>query len=281
MTRFLWPRSDDVARAIIAAAQEMGVDPELVRNSPGQGYPGREASRIDRNRARTYAALALRTIWNDKTVPGGPGNVSFSRMVGGNPNLLARYDSEWPLGQAYWFKTDILERIIKAVLSTSESDTSTSRPEAVAKSAAHLETPATTMVSAQVPARHRRGAGPSRVSTPPPPFPTPRGAPLAAAVRTPSLPTPAPLKAPTPSPSPVVDLPRFLPRVRSATLTRAAVLVPVPKALPARRVPVRGAASATAQLMGDPPPARSALAEYVEREKARQEKQRLDQERYG
>jgi hypothetical protein len=103
----LYPTEDTVAHAIVVAAREMGVNPLDVA--------GRKTGQYNVRRARLYAALALRECF-DSSLPGAPGNVSFSRMVGGNKCMLTAYDNYLiKTGTPYWWSTKKYCRVRAAV----------------------------------------------------------------------------------------------------------------------------------------------------------------------
>jgi hypothetical protein len=100
----LFPTAHQVALAIVAACRETGADPLKIE------YVGDQA----RGRARLYAAVALRELFSSPD-PGAPGNVSFSRMCGGNKNMLTLFDNQQRRGGNPWWDYYALERVRAAV----------------------------------------------------------------------------------------------------------------------------------------------------------------------
>jgi hypothetical protein len=77
---------------------------------------------MDLRRARIYAAVALRELFDDHHTPGGPGNVAFSRMVGdAGGGLLTAFDNQARRGAAHWFDRGRVEAV-KAAVRKGKSD---------------------------------------------------------------------------------------------------------------------------------------------------------------
>lgn len=96
-----------VMAAITAACAETGAVPRHVAR-------GDVDSRLDRtfaiSRARTYAALALRAIFDDMSAP------NISRMVGSKypDGYLGQIDSRMKNNDLKWFDNDAFMRVVAA-----------------------------------------------------------------------------------------------------------------------------------------------------------------------
>ncbi len=108
----LWPTADQVAVAIVAAVKSVGLQLYWAELAARQ-----RSGSMDLRRARIYAAVALRELFDDGAAPGGPGNVSFSRMVGdAKGGLLTAFDNQFRNQGAYWFDREKVEAIKAEVL---------------------------------------------------------------------------------------------------------------------------------------------------------------------
>lgn len=99
------PEADDVARIIVAAAAEVGVDPLDVAGGKRGFVEGGGASPL--TRARGYAALALDQIF-------GCGALAIGRMVGaGSPAVyFTQLKQRAARAELKWFDRRVLARVI-------------------------------------------------------------------------------------------------------------------------------------------------------------------------
>lgn len=105
----LWPSKDIIWCAVTAAASRTGAQPEDV-------LTGREGQRT--YRARVYAALALRTVFAVDRPPDHspvPGNVAFSKMVGGHRAFLTIFDQRWRFRELPWFRQWVVDKVVAAI----------------------------------------------------------------------------------------------------------------------------------------------------------------------
>jgi hypothetical protein len=110
-----WPTADQVAIAIVTAVKIVGLPLYWAELAARQ-----RSGSMDLRRARIYAAVALRELFDDDHTPGSPGNVSFSRMVGDcKGGLLTAFDNQVRHQGAYWFDRERVEAIKAAVLKSS------------------------------------------------------------------------------------------------------------------------------------------------------------------
>ena len=108
----LWPTPDQVAAAIVSAVRITGLPRSWAEHVALQ-----RSGSMDLRRARIYAAVALRELFDDHHTPGGPGNVAFSRMVGdAGGGLLTAFDNQARRGAAHWFDQGRVEAVKAAVL---------------------------------------------------------------------------------------------------------------------------------------------------------------------
>ena len=107
----LWPTSDQVAIALVAAVAVVDLQSYWAELAARQ-----RSGKQELRHARIYAAVALRELFDDKHTPGGPGNVAFSRMVGDcKGGLLTAYDNQARRGASDWFDRRKVEAVKAAV----------------------------------------------------------------------------------------------------------------------------------------------------------------------